>query len=154
MKKNTELIGGIFWLVTGVLLSFWSTQYQIGSVAKPGPGSLPLLLGILLIVFSLILLLGQAKKSVLSEKGVPPSSLSGGWRRVAYVILILLGATFLFEVIGYILTFFLLIVSLMWGVGLQDWRKILVIALFTTLAVYFVFVLLLKQQLPRGLLEI
>lgn len=66
----------------------------------------------------------------------------------------LLLAIFFFEKIGYLFTFFLLIIFLTRGTGPQSWRKILLIAFLSTLGVYLVFVLLLEQPLPRGLLGI
>ena len=65
--KSSDLISVIFWLVVGLLLSLWSTRYQIGSLAQPGPGFYPLGLGVLLIFFSLILL-GQGTRSSQATK--------------------------------------------------------------------------------------
>jgi putative tricarboxylic transport membrane protein len=149
--KSSDLISVIFWLVVGLLLSFWSTRYQIGSLTQPGPGFYPLGLGILLIFFSLILL-GQAIRSSQGTKKVSSFSVSGGWKRVGYVVLVLLLLAFFFETIGYLLTFFLLIMLLMAGAGLQSWKRILLVAFFSALGVYLVFVLLLQQPLPRGFL--
>jgi hypothetical protein len=151
--KSSDLISVIFWLVVGLLLSFWSTRYQIGSLTQPGPGFYPLGLGILLIFFSLILL-GQGIRSPQATKKAAPSSfsVSGGWKRVAYVVLVLVLLAFFFETIGYLLTFFLLIMLLMAGAGLQSWKRILLVAFFSALGIYLVFVLLLQQPLPRGVL--
>lgn len=152
--KYSDLISGIFWLVTGLLLSIWSTSYKIGSILNPGPSFLPLALGLLLVLFSLILL-GQAKKSSHNKKKVPSSFLPGGWKKICYTVLILLLATFLFETIGYLLTVFFLIVFLMMSEAeLKSWKKIFITALLTGLGIYIVFVLLLKQPLPRGFLGI
>jgi putative tricarboxylic transport membrane protein len=151
--KYSHFISSIFWLAVGLLLSLWSTSYQIGSLVQPGPGLYPLVLGILLIFISLILLV-QAIRSSPDIKKVLPFSLPGGWKKVTYTVLILLLATFFFETIGYLLTFFLLIVLLMRGAGPQSWKKILLVAIFSALGIYLVFVLLLKQPLPRGFLRI
>jgi hypothetical protein len=114
---------------------------------------LPLILGILLILLSLILL-GQAKKSSRTPQGLTSSILPGGWKKVVYTVSIMLLATFLFETIGYLLTFSLLLILLMQGAGPQRWRTTLLIAFFSALSIYLIFVLLLKQQLPKGLLGI
>jgi hypothetical protein len=151
MVKYSDLIGGIFWIAVGVLLSLWSISYKIGTPTQPGPGFYPLGLGILLIFFSLILL-GQGTRSSQAAKKASPFSVSGGWKRIAYVVLVLLLLTFFFETIGYLLTFFLLIMLLMAGAGLQSWKRILLVAFFSALGVYLVFVLLLQQPLPRGFL--
>lgn len=151
--KYAHIISGIFWLAIGLLLSLWSTRYQIGNFVQPGPGLYPLLLGVLLILFALVLL-GQAIKSSPLLQKVQPFSLSGGWKRVAYAVLILLLAAFFFETIGYLLTFFLLVMLLMAGEGWKSWRKIVLVAFLSALGVYLVFVLLLKQPLPRGFLGV
>lgn len=151
--RSPDFISGVFWLCLGLLLSLWSTQYQIGNLIQPGAGFLPLILGILLILLSLILL-GQAKKSSRTPQGLAFSILPGGWKKVVYTVSIMLLATFLFETIGYLLTFFLLLILLMQGAGPQRWRTTLLIAFFSALSIYMIFVLLLKQQLPKGLLGI
>lgn len=153
MSKYTDFISGIFWLGIGILLSIWSTSYQIGSLLQPGPGFLALALGLLLILLSLILV-GKGIKSSLAAQTGPTAFLFGGWKKVAYTVLILVLGAFFFETIGYLLTFFLLIMLLMRGAGPQSWKKILLMAFCSALGVYLVFVLLLKQPLPRGLLGI
>ncbi|OGP62440.1 MAG: hypothetical protein A2169_07550 [Deltaproteobacteria bacterium RBG_13_47_9] len=151
--KYSDLISGIFWLVIGLLFTIWSTHYQIGNLMRPGSGLLPLGLGILLILLSLIFLLGQAKKSFLENVKEPFFTKPGGWRKVAYAVLILILATFTFEKLGYLLTIFLLIVFLMLGAEFKSWKRIILAAFFTALGIYLVFVLLLEQPLPRGLLR-
>ena len=151
--KYAHFIGVIFWLAVGLLLSLWSLSYNIGTLTQPGPGFYPLGLGSLLIFFSLILL-GQGIRSSLTTKKVSPFSVSGGSKRVAYAVLILLLLAFFFETIGYLITFFLLIMLLMAGAGLRNWKRILLVAFFSALGVYLVFILLLQQPLPRGFLGV
>jgi len=153
MSKYADLISGVFWLGIGLLLSIWSASYPIGSLIQPGPGFLPLALGLLLILLSLVLLARAITSSLISQKG-PGSPLFGGWKKVAYTVSILILGAIFFERIGYLLTFFLLIILLMRGSGPQRWKKILLVAFCFTLGVYLVFVLLLEQPLPRGILWI
>ena len=151
--KYSDFISGIFWIAIGILLTLWSTRYEFGSIIQLGPGFLPLTLGILLIFLS-ILLLGQAFKSSLNVQTVTAPSVRGAWKKVVYAVLILLLATFMFEKIGYLLTLFLMIILLMWGAALRTWKTILLVAFISAIGVYLVFVLLLKQPLPRGILGI
>ncbi len=152
--KDPDLISGIFWGICGFLFSIWSFTYQLWSLNQPGPGLFPLLLGILLIFLSSLLILSQVKEHLLNKEKTLPFSMPGGWKKVAYTVLVLLLAAFLFEKIGYLLTFFLLVISLMLREKSKSWKIILLLALSSALGVYFVFVLLLKQDLPRGLLGI
>ncbi len=151
--KYSDLISGIFWLVVGLVFTIWSTRYQIGSMVRPGPGLLPLGLGIFLIFLSLVFLLGQARKSFFDLQRASSFSAPGGARKVAYAVLIMILATFSFEKLGYLLTVFLLIVFLMLGTEFKSWKRIILSAFFTALGIYLVFVLLLEQPLPRGFLR-
>ena len=137
----------------GLLLSVWSTRYPIGTLTQPGPGFFPLGLGLLLTLLSINLLL-QARKSSLVPQTLPSSSLKGEWKKVAYTLLTMFLATLLFARIGYLLTIFLMITFLMYGGGSRNWRTILLVAFSSVAGVYLVFVLLLKQLYPRGLLGI
>ena len=153
--KRRDIVSGLFWLSIGIGLSVWTlTSYEIGRLTQPGTGYLPLWLGILLILLSLILLVDQVKKSPGARQAVPPRARSGGWKKAVYTILVLIVAAFFFERVGYLLTFFCLIVLLMKGVEPQSWKRILLTALLTSVGVYVVFILLLEVQLPRGLVGV
>jgi putative tricarboxylic transport membrane protein len=147
MEKNR--IAGLFWLVLGVFFSIWSTSYEIGSPLQPGTGFYPFILGLLLILLSIILLLGQRKRS---QEEMSTSLQFSGRKKIVYIILILTFAGLFFEKIGYLLTFFLLIFLLMIGTTSRSWKQIFLIAFFSVAAIYIVFVLLLKQPLPLGLI--
>ena len=151
MKQNS-IISGIFWLCAGLLFSIWSTSYHIGRITQPGPGFLPLILGILVILFSLVIL--RRGWAARGSKGTESALfLPGRWKKVAYVVLILLFATFSFEKMGYLITVFLLIAFLMLGTELRSPKKVLLTAFLTALGVYLAFVLLLEQPFPRGFLR-
>ena len=155
MMKHRDTASGLFWLVIGIGLSVWTlTSYEIGRLTQPGTGYLPLSLGILLILLSLILLVAQMKKSPGARQAVPPADRSGGWKKVVYTVGVLIVAAFFFERVGYLPTFFCLIVLLMKGVEQQSWKRILLTALLTSVGVYVVFILLLEVQLPRGFLGV
>jgi hypothetical protein len=155
MMKYRDIAGGLFWLFFGLGLSIWTlTSYEIGSLTQPGPGYLPLALGIILLILSLILLVGQMKKTPSAGKAVLPIVRSGSWKRAAYTVLVMIVAAFFFEQVGYLLTFFFLIVLLMMGAERQSWKRIILTALLTMVGVYVVFILLLQQQLPRGFLGV
>ena len=150
--KHADLISGIFLLMVGLLLSVGSFSYPIGRITNPGIGFFPFILGLLLILLSLMLL-GRSRSSSLCQERASPPFLSGGWKKGAYTISVLLLATFLFETMGYLLTLFFLMVSLMFGAEFKGLKKIVFIALLVTGSVYLVFVLLLKQPLPQGFLR-
>lgn len=146
-----DLISGLFWLGIGILLSIWAWTYQIGTLTQPGPGFLPLALGGLVTLFSLVLI-GSTLKSRDQRRRKPVCLFAGRWKKVLGTILVLLMAGLFFEKIGYLLTFFFLSLLLMVIAGLRSWKQIVLVAVCTTLGIYLCFVLLLKQPLPTGLL--
>lgn len=150
--KHRGLIGAIFWLVIGILLTIRSTHYQIGSIAQPGPGFFPLGIGLLLAFLSVVIAVGEARSSLNAQKTALPTD--GGWKKVVCTVSILILAAFFFETIGYLLTFFFLILLLMSVAGGQSWKTTLLIAFCTVLGVYLIFVVLLRQQFPGGLLRV
>jgi putative tricarboxylic transport membrane protein len=152
--KHPDLISGFFWLAIGLLLSIWSgVSYEVGSFTQPGPGFVPFVLGLLLILLASILL-GQTRRSSLPSQRPSSSCSSKGWKKAAYVLLIYVIGIFLFEVIGYLFTFFLMILFLMHEIGSRTWKVSFLTALLSTLGVYLVFVSLLELQLPRSPLGI
>jgi hypothetical protein len=138
---RNDLVAATFWLVIGLLFSILSATYPIGNLYRPGPGFVPLILGILLIFFSLILFRNSKRSRSLPK--VAFSSSPGRWKKVAYTVLILILATI-----------FLMVAFLMRAVEPQSWRATLLTAFSAALAIYLVFDLLLKQPLPRGPLGI
>ena len=150
--KTGELVSSLFLLGVGILLSIWSSSYQIGGLAQPGAGFLPLVLGLLLCLFSIILL-AQAWTSSSHKEKQKTTSIPEGWRKMAYIVLIVTLAALFFERLGYLISVFLMIGLLMLGTQSGSIKKSLLTALLTTLGVYVVFILILEQPFPRGLLR-
>ncbi len=149
-----DFISGIFWLIMGIILAVWSGEYKIGNLTEPGPGFFPLLLGVLLILASLTLLF-LTKKSRSAAPITVPAFAGDGWKKVLYTVLVLVATAIFFEKIGYLLSFFILIILLMRGAaGRQSWKVTLLVAFFSVLGVYLIFVPLLGQRQPRGLLGV
>lgn len=142
---------GLAWLALGIFMAIASTSYDLGGFLQPGPGAYPLLLGMLMIVLSLKLILeGRLSRKSASKANAASPAFSPGWHRVALIVLVLTLAALVFEIIGYLPTFFLMILCLMRVGSARNWKRILLTSFLSTLGVYLVFVLLLKQNLPVG----
>ena len=64
MMKYRDTASQLFWLIIDLGFSIWVlTSYKVGSLTQPGPGFLPLALGIIMILLSLILFVDQMKKT-------------------------------------------------------------------------------------------
>jgi putative tricarboxylic transport membrane protein len=148
--RRSEITGSLFWLMIGLVLTVWSATYPVGYPAQPGSGFLPLGLGILLLIFSTILLVRALR--VPEPKAEKTSVRFPRWPSIVLTVAILLAAIFLFERIGYLLTFFLLALVLPLLAGQVTWKGSLLFAVFSVAGIYVIFVWLLKQPLPTGIL--
>ena len=136
----------------GLILTVWSATYPLGNLSQPGSGFLPLGLGALMIIFSIVLLLRAVRRDAPKEEKA--SLLPTRWMNIVLTVIVLIAAVFLFEKVGYLLTFFVLAFVLPLLAGQITWKRALLFALLSAAGVYIVFVWLLKQPLPTGFLGV
>jgi hypothetical protein len=153
MKKR-DTIMAIFWILLGLTISIWSATFPFGGLEDPGPAYFPTALGLIIIVIGMIMLF-RARKGK-EENALRPSEPAISHRAaVMRVIFCLAGMTLsavFFEILGFILTMFLMILFMMRTIDPQKWRKALFYSLISALGSLFVFRVLLKTQLPVGFL--
>jgi putative tricarboxylic transport membrane protein len=148
--KRYDLIGGFFFLATGLLFAIYSRSVDIGTMEEPGPGFLPFWGGVLLIAMS-VTLIGKAffKKY---EEGEPFFPEGDSWKRVLSTLTALVFYNFLLEPLGFVLVTFLFVALLVKYIFPQSWLMTIVTAALSTLGAQLIFVNLLEIQFPKGLL--
>lgn len=146
--RQREITSSLFWLIIGLILTIWSATYPVGSLAQPGSGFLPLGLGILLLIFSTVLLIRAIKSGTEEKANIP--MIPKRWLNLSLTVLVLLAAIFLFETVGYLLIFFALSLLLPLLAGQITWKRSFLFAVVAAAGVYIIFVWLLKQPLPTG----
>lgn len=130
-----------------------SFSLGIGEIHQPGPGFFPIVGGIIVLIFSATLFLGtflaqsstEVSKSHEEKKNQLPA---------VYTVAGLIVYTSILEYAGFILSTFALVVLLLNLFDNRRWWEGLLIAGIISLAYYFLFTLLLKSALPKGLLEL
>jgi len=153
MKKKDSIMA-MFWILLGLTISIWSSRFPFGGLAHPGPAYFPLGTGLAITAFGVIMLF-QARRG---EKGNPsgsPEPLVPHRAAVGRVVLCLCGmvlSAVLFETLGFVLTMFLMILFMMRTIAPQKWKTSLFYSLMSALGSFFVFKVLLKTQLPSGIL--
>ena len=151
LLASAELWAGLFWLGVSVFVVYASFDLGIGTAAAPGSGFLPFWAGLLMCVFSGVVLWGVA------TEGAPSfSDLWAGvrWGKVVFMIASLVVYAFLFERLGFIAATVPLLLVLLRGVDPVRWRTAVPIALLSTLAVWWVLKRVLLIQLPSGMFGI
>ena len=133
-------------MALGVFVVFETRKMEIGNFGNPGPGLFPLLLGIMLLIFSIALLF-QSK--VKEDKYATERILMGNVYSVLGVLLFFVFGLMLF---GYSITTFLMFVFLFKLIGDKNWIFSIVWATIITGFSYLVFVRWLLVLFPKGIL--
>jgi putative tricarboxylic transport membrane protein len=148
--NRLDLLSGFFWLAISIIVCIESIRAGFGNLKDPGPGFLPLCVGVILGAFAIILLIKSSKDKRVKVTKVNPFRKI----RLSKVILFLASLfayTTLLVSLGYLITTLVLMVSLfvvMERSGL--WIEI-IIAPIVVLISYVVFYKWLGIQLPRGI---
>jgi len=142
-------ISGIVVFFLGAAILWQAMALRIGTFRSPGPGFFPCLIAVILIALSFFLIIPSPKEK---KKSSPLSLRSLG--RVVIIYGSLLAYFFTLEFLGFVIAGFLLMIFLFVVIDRQKITVATVTAfIFMTLA-YVLFNVILKGQLPQGLLGI
>ncbi len=124
-----------------------SSKFPFGSFDNPGPGFLPLSVGIILFLLSFILFIQTLLKG---EEGRKILWTKGATARVLLILASLVVYGILLESLGFMLMTFLLMGFLLLVIGSQRILLAILISLASSIGCYAVFQLWLEVQLPKG----
>jgi putative tricarboxylic transport membrane protein len=132
-----------------------SYELKLGKPESPGPGLMPFILGITLSICSLPILVHSFRVVRRKEKRGDEAIWSGvNFKRLILVQASLFGYIFILEKIGFMLATFLLLLILFKVIDSQKWHWALIASTLTIIITFFIFVVLLKIQLPLSLWRI
>ncbi len=141
----------LVWLTFSSLICIESFRLPLGSVREPGPGFLPLLVGIILAGLSVICFLQARPDSSASPKGAWYSA--ERWKNLIWVLLSLFAYAMLLDILGFLISTFLFLVFLFrFGMEPLRWAWAVAGSAIASLSCYAVFELWLRTQLPGGIL--
>jgi putative tricarboxylic transport membrane protein len=149
MKR--EIIICSFWLLLSFYLSVESYRLGLSTANRPGPGLFPFIatIGIgLIAAFRLANSIRESSPDENSELG-----LAGEARLVAYVIAGMMAYAFALNLLGFLLCTFLLVAFYLKVIAARGWLVTLSFAAAVALASHVFFDVLLKAELPSGLLS-
>ena len=143
---HARVIGGVAVLVLGVATIFFSRQLPYHSNYGPGPGFLPLWIGVVLVLCSLVVTVQELRVPNKGETFFQPRT------RMAVKVLVVIALTFLlFPLLGFSVGFGLFICATMRLMGSHRWATCVVAAIATTVCIHFLFGHWLDIPLPTGL---
>ena len=152
IKSQKDFLSGLMCLLVGVGFAWGSTQYNVGTGARMGPGYFPLMLGILLAVLGAIITFFSLSGELKTEDAFG----SVAWRPLGYIIAanllfgILLGGLPSFKVpaMGLIAAIFALTIVASKAGDEFRLRDVLILATCLAIGSYLAFIVLLKLQFP------
>jgi putative tricarboxylic transport membrane protein len=152
--RNRDILSSLVWLGIGILFLVGSLYEGLFRKGIPGPGFLPFLTTLFLIALSFMVFFpALAKKGEDTEKKVEnffPEKDSLPKVVLGLVALSLFGIAL--EYLGYLATTFLFLMFTSKIMERKKWKTPLILAVFTAVCSYFLFVVLLQVQLPKGIL--
>ena len=149
MIRNSELWGGLFWLVIGAYVIHAGQDMGLGGLHEPGPGFAFYWVGILMCALAASIV-GHA----IFSGGPALASLWTGtrWGKVLAVVALLLAYGVAFEPVGFIVCTVVMLLVLMWFVDPVEWWVAIVVAVGSTAGVWLAMTKWMKIQLPAGIL--
>ncbi len=150
-KRRIDQISGLIWLMVGIFVIVESRDLLYTDEFGPGPGFFPFWLGLAVALLGVGLLLHKTFHREDEER----ISFSG--KHAALQMILVMASFFVFVFLisktGFYLAAGLLFLVLLWVVEKKGWKLSLIIAILAALAVWGIFGVALKIELPRGFFD-
>jgi putative tricarboxylic transport membrane protein len=141
------------WIALGVFLCAESFSLGLGGIMEPGPGFMPCVMGLLMIVLA-IALFWEASFELRKPRPTKSSLWSDvHWKRVVHVAVIMLAYALLLSKLGYLLDTFLLMVFLLKSGETIKWPAAIFVGALTAGVSYLLFGVWLNVSFPAGILS-
>jgi putative tricarboxylic transport membrane protein len=150
MRKKVDFYTGLFWVLFSLVTCIEAYRLKLGDIHQPGLGFFPFWTGIIMGILSLLVLFQSIREKETKDSMVQYEPF-GSWNIIA--VLAVLTAFFLsLEKVGFLINTFLFIGIMLKLVYFQSWRTTILGALGTAIAAQLLFNVLLKAQIPSGIL--
>jgi putative tricarboxylic transport membrane protein len=149
--KKYDRITSVVWLGFAVYICAESVRLPLGSFHDPGPGFLPLLVGLILAGLSIICFQTGRTAERKDEKASWYSR--ERWKNLIWILLALFAYAVALDNLGFLVSTFLFL-SVLFRVGMepQKWYWAIGGSAIASVSCYVVFELWLRTQLPKGIL--
>lgn len=147
--KVLNVVSSLILIGISTFVFFSSLSLGIGQLRNPGPGFMPFLASILVLSLSLIIL-------VMGLKGKNEGSSPIDRKKIFYptiLVMAILGYSFLLDVLGFLISIFLLMFVMFSMSQPTKWMKNIAISVVVIMVSYFIFKWL-GVRFPGGILRI
>jgi hypothetical protein len=144
IKSQRDFWSGLMFVVAGIVFAVGSTNYSMGSSARPGPGYFPLLLSVIMAILGAVVLFKAL--TIESPGGDPIGHIA--WKPLIVIVVAITVFGLLLERLGMVITIPILIVMASFAGDDFRWRGVLASAVVLTFFSWLVFVVGLKLTIP------
>ena len=148
---NTELWTGLVALALSLFVVWAGIDMGMGTINDPGSGYVLVYAGLLMILFSAIMLYSAVKDGGPTFLSLWRDVL---WTKPLIVIALLIAFTLVFETLGFLISTTILLLVLLRVIDPVPWIRAVTIAVLVPLVCWYVLVKLLLIQLPAGIFQI
>ena len=148
--RRADIIGGMITILFGAIAITQSVQLEYWSPFGPGPGFVPLWCSIFIVFGGILLLLQALRKRRTSVQPVSAAKMKR-LAIVASVAALTVIAAILMDFIGFTVSMFLFMVTMVGFVGKHRWYVVLATGVSVAISFYFVFGKWLQVPLPKGI---
>ena len=148
---NTELWSGLVGLALSIFVIWSGYALKLGTINDPGSGYVLFYAGLLMVVFSLIILYGAVKEGGPTFLSLWRDVL---WTKPLLVIGLLIAFAMVFETIGFLASTIILLIALLRVIDPVVWTRAIPIAILVPFICWYVLQKILLIQLPSGIFSI
>lgn len=146
---KADLYSSFFWLIFSLYALIHSYFLKLTSWEGPGPGYFPFGASLLFVVMSMVVFIKSLRRKPRNDEVIFEKE--SGWRNVPLVLLAMLLFSILFNHLGFTICTFLLYLFFLRMIAMKSWVKAVTVSLSITVVSYFLFNVLLKAHLPKGI---
>jgi len=151
MKWLNRIIS-LFLISLAIIICLASVRLGIGGFGNPGPGFLPFLTSLLLFSLSFAVFIKDFIKTGEEEEKSPVMT-KDTLKKPFILVVLLTGYTFLLNILGYLITAFLLMFLMFFMLDPRKWRLHIIVGAAVIIISFFFFKRF-QVQLPTGIFHI
>jgi Tripartite tricarboxylate transporter TctB family len=141
---TVDRVAGVALVLVGLATIWESRAFPLGSLHRPGPAYMPVLLAVLLIVFGAAVFAMGRRGRAFGEIGWPE------WRHAVAIFAACAFAAWALERLGYRVTMAIVVAFLLLGLERKGWALGIGLTIVMAWGSFYLFDTLLRVPLPRG----
>jgi hypothetical protein len=143
-------MGNLIWLSLGAIICLSSSKLSLGNLKSPGPGFLPFVTGVLMMVLAIVQFFQSTQNALQATKKQKTMAGKKANLKVFLTITALIGYAVGMEYLGFFLSTLLFIWFLLRIIEPHGRLVVLISSITIALSSYIIFELWFQLQLPRG----